>query len=481
MNSWEKVPNEVWLEIFRPLSPVTLKALSLTSNKFQAISRQLLFTHLDFHPYAFGLGDTLLLPPDSEVQRCLHRLEFWYSDEIARHVRSCNITPWRSAQSPSRFSVATASSPYILLDAFFRRLQQFTGLKKLYATAIHFTQARVASLCHAPALADVCLIQCSITDAEHFNTTSLHLGVSRFSFVNRATAGDRIALCLPLLRPQQLTNLYLSCEPHFLGEDVAAIPIFPHVHTLCISMDYSIMTYNLSVLSKFPAVQSFQITTSWGKFQDGPGVPPNTSAVLPVLQRYTGFCKTLALFLRPTLTHLQVHYCTPHEFTEQLWGTSNYNNLTSLYITFDDFFDLSVLQTVGSFFPMLTELRFHLNCEVEDYNEAIEMAGAFFSQLHLAAVPARLQRLAMTCQFENLDELDFWPEDFDAHILDELRDVLVKRCPGLTTLWLDGDGFLFCWRRSLNGMEYEYFTADEDEARTKRKTFDDFWGDAVQL
>ncbi|KAF8206877.1 hypothetical protein K438DRAFT_1483360, partial [Mycena galopus ATCC 62051] len=89
MGFQERVPNELWLEIFRSLPRDTLKALSLTS--FKGISRPLLFTHLDFHPYTLYSGEVVLLPRKTEVNRSLERLDFWSSDEIARHVRSCNI------------------------------------------------------------------------------------------------------------------------------------------------------------------------------------------------------------------------------------------------------------------------------------------------------------------------------------------------------------------------------------------------------
>ncbi|KAJ6498913.1 hypothetical protein C8R45DRAFT_821665, partial [Mycena sanguinolenta] len=85
-----QIPNELLLEIFRSLSRHTIPALSLTCKKFKDISRPFLFAHLSFQPYSVR-GDVILLPPSIVVDRALECLEFWTSDEIAPHVRSCTI------------------------------------------------------------------------------------------------------------------------------------------------------------------------------------------------------------------------------------------------------------------------------------------------------------------------------------------------------------------------------------------------------
>jgi hypothetical protein len=42
--------------------------------------------------------------------------------------------------------------------------------------------------------------------------------------------------------------------------------------------------------------------------------------------------------------------------------------------------------------------------------------------------------------------------------------------PALTTLWLDGEDFLFHWRGSLNGVEKGFITADESECLLFKRT-----------
>ncbi|KAJ6498902.1 hypothetical protein C8R45DRAFT_821112, partial [Mycena sanguinolenta] len=90
MQSLHKIPTELWLDIFRRLPRDTIKALFLTSSIFKDVCRSFLFAHLDFHPYAIR-DRKIVLPPSLEITRALERLEFWASDDIAPHVRSCKI------------------------------------------------------------------------------------------------------------------------------------------------------------------------------------------------------------------------------------------------------------------------------------------------------------------------------------------------------------------------------------------------------
>ncbi|KAJ7192293.1 hypothetical protein GGX14DRAFT_307086, partial [Mycena pura] len=81
---------EVWLQVLSNVPKDNLPAVSLTNNTFCRLIRPLLFTHLDFHPYAH-YEKTLLLPSSEVVERSMERLHFWRSDEIAPFVRSVKI------------------------------------------------------------------------------------------------------------------------------------------------------------------------------------------------------------------------------------------------------------------------------------------------------------------------------------------------------------------------------------------------------
>ncbi|KAJ7644726.1 hypothetical protein FB45DRAFT_1021472 [Roridomyces roridus] len=51
MPSRERIPNEIWLEIFRSLPRQNLTCIHSIHRQFAAISRQLLFAHFTFHPF----------------------------------------------------------------------------------------------------------------------------------------------------------------------------------------------------------------------------------------------------------------------------------------------------------------------------------------------------------------------------------------------------------------------------------------------
>ncbi|KAF7376500.1 L-aminoadipate-semialdehyde dehydrogenase [Mycena sanguinolenta] len=240
--SMRQVPNELLLEIFRSLPRHTITALSLTCRKFKDISRPFLFTHLHFHPYSVR-DDAILLPPSIVVDGALECLEFWTSDEIAPHVRSCKITPsedtmvWHQNDESKweilEFSIANPDSHYTLLDLFFERLGAFTRLRSFHAELVHFTQAGLATLCRASTLIDVQLVGCGVVAGERIDTTSLQLAVTRFSFAHKDVASAREGLrsLAPVTPsrppPRGGTEVQLSC----LGRKPCPLP---RISPLCV-------------------------------------------------------------------------------------------------------------------------------------------------------------------------------------------------------------------------------------------------------
>ncbi|KAJ7805425.1 hypothetical protein B0H14DRAFT_2611419 [Mycena olivaceomarginata] len=231
------------------------------------------------------------------------------------------------------------------------------------------------------------------------------------------------------------------------------------------------MSYNLSILSKFPAVQSFSMD-GWGQWlRHEPNVLAKASSVLPDLRQYTGLCATMALFLRPTLTHLTIEYCSPVDLTAELHRTlpldlaaqlqraRGPNGITSFTAILDDLY-IAMLDTICEFFPRVTELRTDVTSYVEqdeyqDINPRMSLpqnrysdsanvpshiqATMFFDALmDISTLPATLERLALTWDFE----------------YDEPEEALTADFPAFA------DEFLFHWRRLLDGSEVE--TTAED-------------------
>ncbi|KAJ7445660.1 hypothetical protein FB451DRAFT_976753, partial [Mycena latifolia] len=89
MSGQDRLPVELWVEIFALLPRDAIPPLSLTCSTFRGILIPLLFTHFAFHtwtPVAKGS------PSVAEIDRYLERLDFFSSDEIGPLVRSCAIS-----------------------------------------------------------------------------------------------------------------------------------------------------------------------------------------------------------------------------------------------------------------------------------------------------------------------------------------------------------------------------------------------------
>ncbi|KAJ7505895.1 hypothetical protein B0H11DRAFT_2272646 [Mycena galericulata] len=490
MSAHERVPNELWIEVFRCLSRASLQNVSLTHHKFRNLSRRLLFAHLDFHPYYIGPNNSFLVP-NVEIERSSERLDFWFSDEIAPFVRSCSISPWKHLRPDwGLWIFSVTDTPHIILDPFFENLWKFTGLRTLHSRVVGFTQTGVANLCRLPSLADVRLDQWDGVDEQPIDTTSLELYVSRFAFRRRgdSEAEDGGDIWVPLLRPERLRELEMVWIPNRLAETLDRIPPFPHVYKLTTGMYLSTMSQNFSILSHFPGVEIFSMR-GWGEVQDGPGPRLQASTVLPRLKEYTGPCQTVSIFLtKSTLTRITIEYCKPQDFIAQLQGLRAPENLTLLDVTFDDL-EIPEFDTICAFFTRITELRIKVVYYVEEgaFGDPPEegdnyMATMFFKGLaDASALPPALERLAIRWEFmyedlENAPPVD--PEDIPS--FDELHNVLLGHCPALTTLWLDGHDFLFRWRKAPDGADSELqeqaATCDVDEAAVLRKELPAFWG-----
>ncbi|KAJ7505897.1 hypothetical protein B0H11DRAFT_361378 [Mycena galericulata] len=475
MSSRERVPNELWLEVFHYLPRESVKDVSLTDHKFKNISRQLLFAHLDFHPYCIGANSAFLMPVAAEAERSLERLDFWFSDEIVPFVRSCRISLWQKLGPVwGMWDFSATDTPYILLAPFFERLARLTGLRKLHVRGVRFTQTGVANLCRLPALTDVRIERWDVYAAEPIDTNSLKLGVSCFAFRQMVTAEDSVDLWVPLLRPAHLRELEMVCSPSRFAETLDTLPPFPHVYQLTIAMNLSTMSQNLFILSKFPGVQIFSMS-GWGELLDGPGPRLQASAILPRLREYSGPYQTLPVFLiKSTLTRLTTGYCMPQDFIAQLQGLRAPENLTSLDATFANL-DNAAFDTICAFFTRLTELSVKVAPLVEEDEFENPRATSFFAGLaHAAALPPALERLALIWEFE-YEAAETAPPADEIPAFDELHKALLDRCPALTTLCLDGHDFLFCWRKGPDGAEDQAATDDVDEAEVMREDFAAFW------
>ncbi|KAJ7111865.1 hypothetical protein C8R44DRAFT_985332 [Mycena epipterygia] len=434
-----QVPNELWFEIFHYLPRDTVKDVSFTHRRFARLSRPLRFTDFDFHPYELH---GLRLPSADEVQRSLERLTFWCSDDIAPLVRACHVVPWMENVGPVG-SFSPTDTPYVLLSAFFERLPCFTRLQRLYCWGVHFTRIGMANLCRLP-LAHLRISNCRVAAGETIEPASQPLRLSSFLLHNDINSEDELDHWIALLHPECLRELDLMCNPRLFNEAIAALPSFPHVRKLAAKIWLSTGT-----LSKFPALEVLD---------NGPVIshdPPLQSTLLPVLKEYTGSHENLHLFIPATsLFRLTTRYCSPHELITQLHGIRTTKKIISLD-TASSNMGYTAFETLCEFLGHLTELRIRIPFDVEQCTPEDKgtPATCFLKALSDNPIlPPTLEHLVLNWElfyfgFES-EEVPRWIEPPD---LAELRDALVDRCPGLTSLWIDGQDFLLRWCKFPDG------------------------------
>ncbi|KAJ7480696.1 hypothetical protein FB451DRAFT_1238243 [Mycena latifolia] len=466
MSSLDRIPREVWLEVFRLLSRDVLANISSSYRLFHRMIRPLLFAHFNFHLGAPMDHDSLV--DTAELDRYLDRLDFWCSHEIAPLIHSCNITHGRPAAQ------ITACSE-TLLATFFERLPRFTSLQRLYVRDIPFTETTVAILCRLPALDLLDIEACHVAPGAY---PSLALPISTFSCSGFPPASG---IWIRLFHPDHLRELDWIDYPSPLAEAIENLPVFHHVNKVRISGwgDLPDMGQTMVFLSKFPAIEVLALRRC-GPLVNGAGA--QASNLLPLLKDYSGRCHTLSVFLPlPTLTCLTVYSCSPRDFMVQLQGIRTPNKITSLTVSFAtshpsvDSFDNDALYALCGSFPWLTELRISINHgELEpDVNSGVKK---FLETLaDDPALPPALKCLSLSWDFE------FVLEEFDESPVDQLpnfpvlRDALVARCPDLTSIWIDGNDALFQWRKSLDGTVVEATTDDPDDMEAMRDGFISFW------
>ncbi|KAJ7442900.1 hypothetical protein B0H11DRAFT_2204329 [Mycena galericulata] len=452
--------------------------------------RPLRFANFKFHPYTYGHPRPHPLSA-SQLANALDRLDFWTSAEIAPLVRSCSIRPTSQNYPPDEGFL------YALLNVFFDRLPQFTGLTRLYASSLEFTQTGIVNLCKLPALSQVELSQCGVVDGEEIHTHSLTLRVSTFE--SRCDYRRISDIWITLLRPDYLQELTL--DRHSALRKPAA-PCFPNVHTLSLYVDWPEPSQVPYILAKFPGVRVFR--TDWC-FREVGGQPRQVAAIFPVLTEYIGHVGGLRVWiLSTTLTHVTIKYtCSPREILAELRDPSSLN-ITSLIVTLapsedDDSQPVcnADLDELFILLPRLTEVRISICTEVEDnggFNPQVQLTP-FIPSVQLAerdlqpatflktlatttALPPNLELLSIDWDFSAWDygstestrgNEPAAPDSAQIPDFAALRDALIAKGPTLTTLHLDGYHFLFHWCGSLtNGTVKEATANNWDDAEVLR-------------
>ncbi|KAJ7644744.1 hypothetical protein FB45DRAFT_1116462 [Roridomyces roridus] len=307
MSSRERVPTEIWLEIFGHLPLSSLKQTSLTQREFKSIARTLLFNHFRLQPYASHYKSGAVPHTPAVVKRNVERLDFWSSSE-SESLACVNHPSWTiSISRTATSSLASTSTP-------------------------------PGCSCVSP------------------------------SFATRPTE-EKADLWIPLLHPEHLRVLEVFADPYLklMNETMVSSPVFPHVHTLRTSVIPGTLSRNLLAWSKFPGVRSLGLSNRGVQTSPfGPTHPVVCPDVMPLLEEYEGCPHALHLFAaRATLMRVCIDHCSLDGLIACLnWVQSP--QVTSFNIGLLDVLDVSNLSVIFNSFPMLQALRiFVLNNDDE--------------------------------------------------------------------------------------------------------------------
>ncbi|KAJ7673715.1 hypothetical protein DFH06DRAFT_749342 [Mycena polygramma] len=482
-----QVPDELWLEIFGNLPTDALKDLSLTCHDLRRITRSLIFAHFDFHPYVIrdpysvGEHNNCLLPADPGVAGLVGRLHFWSSEDIAPLVRTCDITPMQVATFGTS-TVYHTTEQYALLDIFFERMPRFTGLRRLTTKYVDFPQTAMANLCRMPSLTSLDIMHFPAAREEP-EAVPQALELSSFSLRHNIQRGDALAHWIPSLHPQHLRELRLLCRLLRVGDGIEAIPIFPYVHSLSMTMDFSTMVHNRAIMSKFPAVKVLSLW-GWGEVEDGDGLNSRLEledAPFPALEEYSGTHRVLSIFLtRATLTRVTITDGYLPGVIAQLQAGRSPVNITAFTADFFEPVDTFAFGILLRLLPRLTQLCVRVRMKGDE--DAVEFqdgvnrhATTFFDALaNTLVLPYTLEHLAFLWEFE-FDAFAIEPTAERQPEFHELRDALVARSPALKTLWLDGHDFLYQWRKVRDGTCVEASADTYTHAALLRGNLSEFW------
>ncbi|KAF7312985.1 hypothetical protein MKEN_00983200 [Mycena kentingensis (nom. inval.)] len=458
---------ELWLEVLALLPRETLPAISLTNRRFRTLTKPLLFSHFEFHPYRRRNGEE---PAPTDLEASKKRLQFWCREDIAQLVRSCVASPW------DRRRALVRNADFPLLDQLMAQLQKFTALKQLVLANVQTSVHTYALLAGLRSLESAEICSCNFSDMEPLRQdvgpASL-MTVSTFKFTSSIIAArDPLHSMVPFLPTSTLLRLELVCDLRAWTDNPALVPAFPSVKHLSLHANLELFSQNMAILAHFPALQYLHLD-GWGR----PTYPDTfslESVCFPHLRCLETARRMLPLLLRsectPSLTALNVRFCSDKTPSATMSDIPECGSITSLILDLgyevdidDEGYDLcDTLRNILVFFPGLERLSVELTADVEgdllfERDNVNPIPSKFFSALPSAtdALPQSLTHIAFKWTFE-YDYEDAEPVyDPDAVDFDAVRQALAGRCPQLQALWLDGEMFCYFWDKISNtsGLE----------------------------
>ncbi|KAJ7061645.1 hypothetical protein C8F01DRAFT_1138002 [Mycena amicta] len=478
----QRIPPEIWSEVFGEVDKNALQALRLSNQAFAQLARPHLFSSFIFHPHASASdvpsAGPRLLPSAEKAEQYLNRLKFWLSDDIAPLVRSCTMIPWTSPPYQHYGPFAESDYPDFLLDAIAEGLGRFTRLRSLSCSELSLGDAIFAALARMSSLHELRVTACDavisspvllpVTGGPRISTISLRGSITD-------PKPDLITPWMPFLDPRYLRIVTLDANLSSWSQKPDAVPVFISVTELRLTT--AEFPQNLSsILHKFPAVEHFEFVV-W-ELED---LTDSVTHGLAVgCQPFIGSLKTLSAthhllpILLPhvsSLTELIVEsigYPPLDEFTSA-FACPPIRTLVSLRIELNHL-DLRALLIILRPFPCLQELSVQVyrsitvehGIEREPPNLLPQISQLFSEIVTTSALPSGITDFFFTYRlfYHYLKPPPPHPVDVVS-----LRNAFLAQYRALTSLCLDAGDFLITWERDYGGYIAEYVTDDAEKAK----------------
>ncbi|KAJ7061647.1 hypothetical protein C8F01DRAFT_1230885 [Mycena amicta] len=472
----QRIPPEIWSEVFAELDKNALQALRLSDQAFAQLTRPHLFSSFIFHPHANesdvpgppGRGPRLL-PAAEKAEHYLNRLEFWLSDDIAPLVRSCEVVPWSPSKAEYYGPFTKSDDPNRGMDAFADGLARFSGLRSFFVSQVSLGEAISTSVAHMSSLCELRVFFCEtvfLGPVRIPTTGGPRISTVWFVGSTAEPSRDLIKLWTPFLDPRYLRDVRLDAGLRSWNENLDIIPVFGGVTRLLIAASASSRALS-SILAKFPAVEDLEVLAWSVDDLVKHAFAVGSRSFIGSLKKLKAPHQLLPILLPQAscLTHLVVHMGSHALDNLTSPFTSNpLSNLVSLTLTLGHL-SLHALAIILNPFPGLRALYIIQRSAFRDTD-----IYQFLSEIVKASVlPAEITLFAFAYSPRSDDQGNPQPPP-PPHSLDviSLRDAFLAQYPALTELALDADGFIITWSRDHGGYIAEYVTDDAEKAKAWR-------------
>ncbi|KAJ7061674.1 hypothetical protein C8F01DRAFT_1138084 [Mycena amicta] len=498
--STDSVPEELWLEVLKYLTPADLRSLFATTTTFNRLARPFVFARFVFLPFWFGPE------ADPSVVEAVHkagmeRLACWLSEPAASLVRSGSVSQAEpdfvndeeGHGDPVRLESTAHASVDILFNHVIENLGRLSGLKSLHMRLTTLSSTAITQIHRLAVLEELNIRFKSIPDLDENDFSGSHpLALTKLSIHESHTpeAPPRFGLFwLSYMHPLQLHTLSINSSSMWWAQSPDEVPIFAHVRTLTLFWGDDVLHPNFtSNLKKFPAVSDFGLQPRGQSMVFDDSIPDalrhaileGLQSVLPTIKRLrstvTDELPSLLMPLTSALAHLEMcpNFFFPPEAIMNKLVESRTVKCVALCLSDDDI--VSFVQT-GRFFPNVEQLRVTVSCWVDDHHP---LRHGIESDLWLAIsstspLPTTLKVLVVEiCIWKNpstVPSRSTAPLNPTLEQVARLRDAMIARFTALERFGLRGNGFAVVWRK--NGDQRIILEAAE--LRDGEEYFDEVW------